>query len=92
MIDTNLLQFATDRQRQIIEEVNRLGSARAAAKAMNISRATVQDAACCGCPGVDGPVGAGFGERKAREFHVVIPLNEQFFTRHVAEKIRQIGQ
>ena len=44
MIDTNLLQFATDRQRQIIEEVNRLGSARAAAKAMNISRATVQDA------------------------------------------------
>lgn len=44
MIDTNLLQFATDRQRQIIEEVNRLCSARAAAKAMNISRATVQDA------------------------------------------------
>lgn len=32
-------------------------------------------AGCFGCPGVDGPVASGFGERKAREFHVVIPLN-----------------
>lgn len=44
MIDENLKQFATDRQRQIIEEVNRTGSARAAAAVLGISRDTVRDA------------------------------------------------
>lgn len=44
MIDEKLIQFATDRQREIIEALNETGSASAAAARLGLSRATVRDA------------------------------------------------
>lgn len=44
MIDVNLSQFATDRQRQFIEEVNRQGGVRAAARALGVHPKTIHDA------------------------------------------------
>ena len=44
MIDESLLQFATERQRQFIEETNRLGGVRPAARSLGVNPKTIHDA------------------------------------------------